>query len=461
MAKPVLISLSVCLLVFFHGSFARLQNECQLDRLDALEPDNRIQCDAGMVEVWNPNHGQFQCAGVAMVRHTIEPRGLVLPSYSNAPQLTYIVKGRGMIGTLFPGCAETFQESQESGRTQDQHQKIHHFREGDVIALAAGVAHWCYNDGNEPVITVTVIDTTNIANQLDMNPRNFHLAGNPENEFQKFQQAGERGRREYSHQGGKGQQGSCRNLFCGIDTRLISESFNIDEQLATKLQGQNDFRGSIVKVEGGLRVVRPPRTEQERLEEEEQGQGGSYNGLEETFCTMRIKENIADPSRADVYVPEVGRVSTVNSNNLRILRLLQLSASHVSLSNGAIRLPHWHVNAHSIIYALRGQAKIQVVDENGNRVFDGNVKEGQVLTVPQNFVVVKRAESDRFECVAFNTNDNAVASDLAGRTSAIRAMPLEVLANAFQVSVEDARRIKSGKQETILTRSQSGRRSAT
>jgi quercetin dioxygenase-like cupin family protein len=76
-----------------------------------------------------------------------------------------------------PGCPETFQESQESQgqgsrRLQDQHQKVHRFREGDVIALPAGVAHWCYNDGKERVIAVTVLDMANSANQLDdTNPR--------------------------------------------------------------------------------------------------------------------------------------------------------------------------------------------------------------------------------------------------------------------------------------------------
>ncbi|XP_050205091.1 11S globulin-like [Mercurialis annua] len=462
MAKSVLISL--CLLVLFHGSLAyhqyqQQQNQCQLDRLNALEPDNSVQCEAGTVESWNPNRDEFQCAGVAVVRRTIEPKGLLLPSYSNAPQLIYIVKGTGMTGTLFPGCPETFQESEElsggrsgSSRTRDQHQKIHHFRQGDIIVLPAGVAHWCYNDGNEPVIAVSLLDTTNSNNQLDMNPRNFYLAGNPEDEFQKFQSGGERSRGSRS----ESQRGSCNNLFCGLDSRLISESFNIDEQLARKLQSENDNRGSIVRIEGGLRVVRPPRTEQERREQEERGrEGRSINGLEETFCTMRIRENIAHPSRADVYIPEVGRVSTLNSHNLPILRNLQLSASHVVLENNAVRLPHWHVNAHSILYAIRGQARIQIVNENGNSVFDGTVKERQVLIVPQNFVVVKRAESERFEYVTFNTNDNAMTSDLAGRTSAIRAMPMEVLANAFRVSLEEAERIKFGRQETTLTRSSS------
>ena len=104
MAKLSLLSLSLCLLVLFQGSLAQLsrsrseeysrrQNECQFDNLQALEPDTRIQAEAGLIESWNPDHEQFQCAGVAVVRRTIEPNGLHLPSYTNAPQLIYIVKG--------------------------------------------------------------------------------------------------------------------------------------------------------------------------------------------------------------------------------------------------------------------------------------------------------------------------------------------------------------------------------
>lgn len=87
--------------------------------------------------------------------------------------------GRGIQSTVFPGCAETFEiESQQSniisrsgarGRgSPDHHQKIKRFRAGDILALPAGVTHWTYNDGEEPIISVSLIDTSNEANQLDL-----------------------------------------------------------------------------------------------------------------------------------------------------------------------------------------------------------------------------------------------------------------------------------------------------
>lgn len=89
--------------------------------------------------------------------------------------------GRGITGVLRSGCPETFQSSeqfsqegergQESQRFRDQHQQIRRYQEGDIIALPAGVAHWCYNDGQEDLVLVAMEHTSNWQNQLDNNPR--------------------------------------------------------------------------------------------------------------------------------------------------------------------------------------------------------------------------------------------------------------------------------------------------
>ncbi|KAK6239069.1 hypothetical protein QUC31_004538 [Theobroma cacao] len=240
MPNPSLLSRSLTLLLLFHGCLARssqswqFQSECQINRLDTIEPVTRIKSEAGVTEWWNPKNKQLKCAGMAVMRHIVEPDGLVLPSVTNAPQLLYAVQdkykaysmGSGIQGTVMPGCPETFQDSQQSqhGQSlsfQDQHQKIRRFREGDVLALAAGVVHWSYNGVNQSVITVNLFDTGNSANQLDMNPRvtiyvylflqqiinlqskffltlsscwvssvcyRFHLAGKPEEDQKKLRQ---------------------------------------------------------------------------------------------------------------------------------------------------------------------------------------------------------------------------------------------------------------------------------
>lgn len=124
-------------------------------------------------------------------------------------------------------------------------------------------------------------------------------------------------------------------------------------------------------------------------------------------------------------------------------------------------LPHWHKSAHSILYGIRGEARVQIVDHNGRKLYDGTLGENQVLTIPQNYAAVLRAQSERFEWVSFNTHSHNDFQPLAGRTSVIRALPEEVVANMYQVSLEDAWRIKFNTPETLLRspRRHSGRRS--
>ena len=108
-----ILSLALTLLVLSPGSLAqswwpqtewyrqprRLErgqqalNECNLHRLSATEPTIRYQWEAGVTEFWEPNQQEFQCAGVTVLRQVIEPRGLALPNYANAPLAFYTVQG--------------------------------------------------------------------------------------------------------------------------------------------------------------------------------------------------------------------------------------------------------------------------------------------------------------------------------------------------------------------------------
>lgn len=119
------------------------------------------------------------------------------------------------------------------------------------------------------------------------------------------------------------------------------------------------------------------------------------------------------------------------------------------IQNG-IMAPHWSMNAHSIIYVTRGEARMQIVNHKGQAVFDGGVREGQVVVVPQNFAAVKQAGEEGCEWVELNTNDNAMISTLSGRTSVMRGLPVDVIATAYQISREEAERLKLSRRETII-----------
>ncbi|XP_040364510.1 prunin 1 Pru du 6 [Rosa chinensis] len=528
MAKPIALAFSLCLLVLFHSCLAARQqsqssqqNECQLDQLQAREPDNRIETEAGRIESWDYNRDDFQCAGVAVQRITIERNGLHLPSYTHAPQLIYIVQGSGFLSTVFPGCPETFEESEQSdeeqqgqgqqgrhgqqGRGQrgqqeqeeeeqqqrqrqqgqqghgqhdrqqgqqgqrgqesfeqlDRHQKVRRIKEGDIVAIPAGVTYWSYNDGDQPLVAVSLLDISNNQNQLDRNPRRFYLAGNPQDEFnqqgqsqsqsqwdqdqdQQQQQQGGRSRHQQQQHGNNN-----NNIFAGFNTQLLADALNIDQQTAQQLQGQNDNRPQIVRVRGRLDFIQPPQSQQvERQEQGIQRQQGQ-NGLEETLCNWKIRENIGRPSRADVFSPQAGRISTLNSFKLPILRYLDLSAERGFFYNNAIYSPHWNLNAHEVYYVIRGSARVQVVNDNGQAILDNEVRQGQLFIVPQNHAVLQKASNNGYEYIAFKTQDNAKINTLAGRTSVLRALPDVVLANAYQIDRQQARNLKYNRQETV------------
>lgn len=116
----------------------------------------------------------------------------------------------------------------------------------------------------------------------------------------------------------------------------------------------------------------------------------------------------------------------------------------------AIMAPHWNMNAHSIVYITRGNGRMQIVSENGESVFDEEIREGQLVVVPQNFAVVKRASSDGFEWVSFKTNGLAKISQLAGRISVMRGLPLDVIKNSFDISREDAWSLKESRSEMTI-----------
>ncbi|KAJ4793594.1 Glutelin [Rhynchospora pubera] len=435
--------------------FSYGQRACRFENLQALEPSRRVQHEAGVTEYYDENNEQLRCAGLSVRRRTIQPRGLRLPAYSNAPSLVYIKQGRCLMGILYPGCPESYQsfqqqfeQSRQEGlaqgqRPRDEHQKVRRVREGDVVALPAGVTHWFYNDGDVPAVAVTVSDVSNSANQLEPRRREFLLAGRHQRGGQSY---------EIEQQTG--------NILTGFDTQFLAEALGVNQELVRRLQSQNDERGEIVHVPQGLQLLRPLRSQeqlQQQQEEEFQGEryqgewrGNYTNGLDENFCTMRIRENINDPSRADIYNPRSGRITILNNQKLPILNIVQMSANRVVLRRNAVLAPHWNINAHSLMYVTGGRGRVQIVNHQGRTVFDGQLRQRQILLIPQNYAVLKRAhQQQQFEYVSFKTNPNSMVSKITGKASTIRALPLDVLSASYRITIEQARRLKNSRREEM------------
>ncbi|KAI3742681.1 hypothetical protein L1987_60374 [Smallanthus sonchifolius] len=428
-------SLLLALSLLFTACLARQrqqqQDQCQLRNIEALEPYDIVQAEAG----------------------------------------------RGM-GEFMYGSAETYEYSQDqqfSGQGerrgqefqfQNRHQKVEDLNQGDVVAIPTGAAHWLHNDGDSELVAVVFFDTQNYDNQLDEYHRRFFLAGNPQAQSQQQQ-----GRRQSQQQ----QQGCPRiqgrgqgrhfqnsgNIFDGFNVEYIAEAFNVDRETAEKLQGQRDQTGHIVNVQQGLQIIRPQQTQQQQSrrfdprQEQQQhqgrrGSGGWSNGFEETFCSLKLKENIENPSHADLVNPQAGKIANLNSFKFPILKHLQLSAERGELQRNAIQSPHWTINAHNLLYVTEGTLRVQIVNNEGNSVFDNELREGQVVVIPQNFAVIKRAGEQGARWVSFKTNDNAMIANLAGRVSAISSLPVDVVANSYQLSRDDAQKLKFSQRETVL-----------
>ncbi|XP_043697263.1 11S globulin seed storage protein 2-like [Telopea speciosissima] len=439
----------------------REARQCRLQSISASQPSRSIQSEGGVTEFWDEFEDQFQCTGVAAMRNTIQPNSLSLPNYSPSPRLVYIEQGRGLLGITFPGCPDTYHSSRggqsERGsedrseehegrrRRSDQHQKVHRVRRGHLVAIPAGVAHWCLNDGNEELVAVSVSDLNNQANQLDQKLRSYYLAGGRNHESQRGPQ-----RRQ--------QQGETyQNIFRAFDENLMAEALNVPVETVRKMQ-REDKRGYIVRVREDMSVIRPDEYKEDDEREESREGGHRYgqregrsNGLEETVCTARIHHYMDNPREADVYSRHAGRLNLVNKLKLPILSYLDLSAEKGKLLPNAIHAPHWTMNAHSIVYVTRGEAHVEVVGNNGERLLDDKVRQGDIFNVPQYFASTARAGRNGFEWVAFKTSAMPIKNSLVGSTSVFRAMPAQVLAESYGLRIQEAHNLKFGReQHTVL-----------
>ncbi|KAK9087670.1 hypothetical protein Syun_030064 [Stephania yunnanensis] len=407
-------------------------NQCQLRRIQALRPQRRIESEGGITEMWLENNDQFRCVGVAIIQQTIRPNSFLMP-------------GKGLHSVIVPGCPETYQAGQQfsestegtqqgGARLQDEHQKVRRVREGDIVANPTGMVHWFHNDGNTDLILVSVIDTASNMNQLDQQLRKFYLGGDHGIQQKQHEQQ----EQTYYH-GARPEQlqrFEANNIFGGIDDEILQEVLGVSKDMVERIKSRGDLRGHMLRAKSGFQLIRPSKIE------EEEGAGqcvatneAEKNGLEETLCTARLRENIDKPSRADVYNPQAGRLRTVNRLNLP----------------DAVFAPHWNLNAHAIIYVTRGSARVQIVgNQQQSPVFDGQVQQGQVLVVPQNFVVVKQAGPRGFEWVSFKTHDTAMIHSLAGKTSPFRGLPVDMLASMYQISRQEAENLKYNRGQEVM-----------
>ncbi|XP_038888146.1 11S globulin seed storage protein 2-like [Benincasa hispida] len=424
---------------------------CKLDRIRVRPPSRRIESEGGITELWDEADEEFQCAGVGAIRNLIRPNSLSLPKFHNAPMLVYIEQGEGFLGMNYPGCAETYesQSPQSSRRStrrmgrrigagrsgEDQHQKIRRIRRGDIIVIPAGTVQWCYNDGPQDLIAVAFLDLNNDDNQLDLRIRGSFLAGGVPSEA----------RREI--RGSKSDD--LVNIFNGFDQELLAEAYNIPTELARRMQEERSS-GLIVKCDEEMSFL-TPELEEEELSESPFSRRGEENGIEETICTARVVHNMNTQREADLFSREAGRVNILNQLKLPILRFLGMSAEKGHLFSNAQHNLHWSMTDHRLVYVIDGEAEIQISDDYGNQVFNERVSRGNMFVIPQFYPALARAGQEGFEWVTFKTSNQPMKSPVVGYTSFFRALPLQLLEQAFQITTAEAQQLKqTRRQHTFL-----------
>jgi hypothetical protein len=98
---------------------------------------------------------------------------------------------------------------------------------------------------------------------------------------------------------------------------------------------------------------------------------------------------------------------------------------------------------------IQGHARVQVVNNHGQNVFNDIIRPGQLLIIPQNYVVIKKAQREGCQYISFKTNANSMVSHIAGKNSILRALPVDVIANAYHISRQEARNLKYNRGEEL------------
>ena len=99
------------------------------------------------------------------------------------------------------------------------------------------------------------------------------------------------------------------------------------------------------------------------------------------------------------------------------------------------------------MYMIQGNARVQVVNNRGQNVFNDVLRPRQLLIIPQNYVVLKKAQREGCQYIAFKTNANSMVSHIAGKNSILSALPVDVIANAYRISKQEARNLKYNRGE--------------
>ncbi|KAI5056177.1 hypothetical protein GOP47_0029698 [Adiantum capillus-veneris] len=383
-------------------------------QIELGRPREQLQSEGGRLRVWSEEIDAIRNAHVGIAELELEENGLLVPQYSDADKIAYVLQGSGKMGAVIPGAESEYRRTY-----------IRKVQRGDVVALPKGTVYWWYNDGNERHRVLCAGDTS-----YGANPGRFHqfgLAGSKQARF--------------------------GSVLHGFSKDTLATAWGVDEQtIQSLLERQNE--AGIVKAKQKIHFPQIPERRSRREEEDER------NTLKETsgpFHFEELKYSIRDEF-PDFYVKNGGALNRVNCHKLPALHQIGFSAVKVSLEKNAMMAPSFVRNGHQIFYFIRGNGRVQVASGDGENVFDQEVREGTVLVIPQFFPSVKIAGDQGLEWIELVTSSSPRTTFLAGKNSVYRGIPKQVTAAAFNVDEEQLRELGRDEEEQRRRREEEERR---
>ncbi|XP_068466966.1 glutelin type-A 3-like [Phaseolus vulgaris] len=213
-------------------------------------------------------------------------------------------------------------------------------KQGDVLPVPIGSVSWWFNNGDSDLTIVFLGETSKalIPGQFTY----FFLSG-------------------------------VIGVIGGFSTELTSKVYDLDKDEVQKLT-KSQTGVLIVKLDETQTLPKPHMDMTKKL---------VYNI--DAACTQNVVEN-------------AGLVKTLTEKGFPFIGEVGLSVIRVKLEPGAIKAPSYPATTTiQLIYIARGSGSIEIVGLNGERALDAQVKAGELLVVPQFYVVAKIAGEEGME----------------------------------------------------------------
>ncbi|KAH7404535.1 hypothetical protein KP509_15G030600 [Ceratopteris richardii] len=372
-------------------------------RVNLGKPEEILRTEGGRLRAWSEHIQSIRNAHIGVGELELEEDGLVIPHYSDANVIAFVLEGKGVMGAVNSHADSKYKRT-----------FLRRVQHGDVIALPRSTVHWWYNPGNSRLRVFIVGDTS-----LGANPGRFHqfgLAGAKQDRF--------------------------GTLLSGFSSDALATAWGVDEKTVEALLERQSDAG-IVKAQKKIRFSEFPR-EREKHQREDMN---TERRTTDSSAFEELKFSIAD-EHPDLYVEKGGTFTKVSFHKLPALLKVGFSAAKVSLKQNAMTAPCFVPNAHQIIYITRGSGRVQVASGDGTTVFDDEVREGSVLAIPQFFPSLKVAGGEGLEYINVLSSANPFIDYLAGKNSLFRGIPEQVLEAAF--NVEKGQLERFGRSEEVI-----------